>query len=274
MHYIIQEDIFKERHYGILEECLTKFELPYTKVRIFPYVDKIVALEDIPDGPFNVDDLPEYVPPEGKVFCFGAIKMARIAAKRNWTPGSMMNANHDFMVYKDHYKDDLLNIDSIITTIGDDFKWDSESKFIRPTKDTKSFTGKVYTEEEWTETVKLYLHNYRSEIFNEDTQIQVSSLKKIFQEIRCWVVNGKVISASTYKLGQTVIYKRIIDEEPIKYAQSMVDKFQLNDAFVIDICDTPDGWKVVECNCINCSGFYDVDMQKMIMAIDDHFNKV
>ena len=52
----------------------------------------------------------------------------------------------------------------------------------------------------------------------------------------------------------------------------MVDLFQLNGAFVIDICDTDKGWKIVECNCINCAGFYDVDIQKMLMAIEDHFN--
>jgi len=272
MHYILQENVFREQHYDLLEKSLIRFKLPYTKVRIFPFVEKIVALSDIPDGGFNVDELPEYVPPSNHVFCFGAIKLARIASKKNWTPGSMMNDNHDFMVYKDYYKDDLLNIDSVICKVSDTFDWGDGLKFIRPTKDTKSFTGKLYEKEEWIDSVEHNLKNQSTELFNKDTQIQVSSPKNIYQEIRCWVVNGEVISASTYKVGTQVVYKRVIDEEPLKYAQSMVDKFQLADAFVIDVCETDNGWKIVECNCINCAGFYDVDIQKMLMAIEDQFN--
>ena len=275
MHYILQENVFREKHYDMLEDTLKRFDLPYTKVRLFPFVDKIVALDDIPndEGNYTVDDLPDFEPPSKHVFCFGAIKMARISAKKNWLPGSMMNDNHDFMIYKEYYKEELLNYDSNICTISDKLEWlPNEVKFIRPTKDTKSFSGAIFTQVEWEDSVEHNLHNYNSEIYNKDTIIQVSSPKNIYQEIRCWVVNGKVISASTYKLGDTVTYKRIVDNEPIAYAQSMVDKFQLNEAFVIDICLTETGWKIVECGCINCAGFYDVDIQKMLIKIEDHFN--
>ena len=36
-------------------------------------------------------------------------------------------------------------------------------------------------------------------------------------------------------------------------------------------CLTDNGWKVVECGCINCAGFYKSDLQKMIMSVEDYF---
>ena len=63
MHYILQENVFRERHYDMIEKSLIKFNLPYTKVRLFPFVDKIVSLSDLPDDfGYNVDELPEFDP--------------------------------------------------------------------------------------------------------------------------------------------------------------------------------------------------------------------
>lgn len=247
--------------------------MPYTTVRIFPFVDKIVDLKEIAsNGAYNVDDLPEFDPKTNNVFVFGAIKLARIAADRGWTPGSMMNKNHDYVVYSKYYKENLLNYDSIITKLGDDFDWGySDERFIRPTEDTKSFNGKVFTRSEWRDVVDYYLHNFRTERFNENTLIQVSSPKKIFKEIRLWVVNGKIVTGSQYQLNGKFLLDDQIEPEAIEFAQKMVDIYQLADAFVIDVCLTYSGWKIVECGCINCAGFYKSDLQKMVMAVEEYF---
>lgn len=273
MHYIIQENVFRENHYDLLFKAMDRLGLSYTVVRSFPFVDKIVDLKYINEENFNVDELPDLVLPTNKVFVFGAIKLARLAKEKGWFPGSMMNSNHDFKVYSKYYKDNLLNYDSEILTLGSKFEWKpNEVKFIRPTKDTKSFTGQLFNEFEWKDMVENYLHNYRSEQFNESTEIQVSTPKNIHKEIRCWVVGGKVITASTYRIGNTVVYDDMVEQEALDYAQSMVDIFQLADAFVIDVCLSDNGWKIVECGCINCAGFYKSDLQKTIIAIEEHFN--
>jgi hypothetical protein len=276
MFYIIQENLFKERHYDMLISYLDQYDLPYELVRIFPFIDKIVALKDIPTDSYNIDDLPEFIPPTNNVWVFGAIKLARIAADRGWSPGSFMNANHDFEVYSKYYKDNLLNYDSKIYKIGDQLEWnDGEIKFIRPTRDTKSFTGSTFTQGEWEERVTHNLHNFRNDNFSEDTLIQVSTPKTIYNEIRCWVVCGKVVTASTYRVGGAVMYNRaMVDNSALEFAQSMVDIFQVADSFAIDICLTPNGWKIVECGNINCTGFYDADLSKLLKSIDDNYNKI
>lgn len=252
---------------------MEKLKLPYQVVRVFPFIDKIVDLKDIPeDNNFNLDELPEIEPNTNeKIFAFGAVKMARLCAQKSWQPGSLLNANHDFEVYSKYYKENLLNYDSEITTAGSDFDWNTTHKFIRPTKDTKAFTGKVFNQEDWKQFIEDSIGNERS-ILNENTTIQVSSVKTIYQEIRFWVVGGKVITGSRYKIGDRTEYSEHFDPEALEYAQKMVDIYQLADAFVIDICLTDDGWKIVECNCINCAGFYLCNMQKMIMELEYYFN--
>ena len=54
----------------------------------------------------------------------------------------------------------------------------------------------------------------------------------------------------------------------------MVDIYQLSDTFVIDVCLTDNGWKIVECGSTSCAGFYDADMQKLIMALEDKYAKI
>lgn len=272
MHYIIQENIFKENHYNLLIETMDKLKLSYDIVRIFPYVDKITLLSDIPPDFDIVEDLPDYIPPAGKIFCFGAIKLTRTAAKKNWKPGSMMNENHDYRVYSQYYKENLLNYDSEIVTFSAQLSWlDDELKFIRPAQDTKSFTGKVYSKEDWEELVERQLKN-TTFLLNKDTSIQVSTPKNIQKEIRFWVINGKIITGSQYRLGNDTIYHTYFDEEAQIFAQKMVDLYQIAECFVIDVCLTDDVWKVVECNCINAAGFYLCNIQKMIMELEYFYN--
>ena len=59
MHYIIQEDIFKENHYRLLLETVERFGFSYDVVRVFPFVDKFVNVKNIPQS-FDVDELPDY----------------------------------------------------------------------------------------------------------------------------------------------------------------------------------------------------------------------
>lgn len=273
MHYIVQENIFKEPHYNLLIDTLEKLKLSYQVVRVFPFVDKVVDLKDIPeDNNFNLDELPEVNPNTNeKIFVFGAVKMARICAQKNWYPGSLLNSNHDFEVYSKYYKENLLNYDSIITAAGSHIDFNDDRKFIRPTKDTKAFTGKVFYQEDWKQFLEDNIGNEKS-ILNESTTIQVSSVKTIYQEIRFWVIGGKIITGSRYAIGGKIEYNEYFDPEALEYAQKMVDIYQLADAFVMDICLTDNGWKIVECNCINCAGFYLCNMQKMIMELEYYFN--
>jgi len=139
--------------------------------------------------------------------------------------------------------------------------------FARPTGDTKTFKGELYEKGIWDYSVKQALHNGA----NPDEMVQICMPKEIMQEVRCFVVKGKVITASFYKLGDQVIYKECFEEDILSFAQEMVDEYQVAEAFVLDVCRTDKGLKIVEVNCVNCSGFYHIDVQKLIENLENNF---
>ncbi len=277
MFYIIQENTFKESNYNKVIESVERLGLEYDIVKSVGFTDLILK-GDTPNN-VEINENSEYVYRTDRkdVFVFGSLKLARCAKNQNWSPGSLSNNNHDYDVYKNYYKDELLNYDSKIVSFDSEFEWNTKLKFIRPCEDTKVFTGTVYDESEWKDNVKKCLTNGHTTVLNKDTRIQVSSVKKIYKEIRFWVVGGKVISGSQYVIGGVAVTNGFVEPEAYEYAQKMVDIFQLAEAFVIDICltngenDEPI-WKIVEAGCINCAGFYNADLNKVIMALEDHFD--
>lgn len=252
MHYIVQENLFREEGHAKLMNCLNKFDISHELVTVFPFVEEVEFKTDRKD-----------------VFVFGSLKLARLSKKYSWTPGALITENHDYNVYSKYYKDNLLNYDSRVIDFGDDFDWKCDQHFIRPCLDSKSFTGKVYEKTEWDKFKDRMLSHQEDTTLRFDSKIQVAVPKRITQEVRCWVVKGKIVTQSTYRRGSFLVYDNIVDQDALDFAQDMVDIYQLADTFVIDVCLTDNGWKIVECGSTSCAGFYDADMQKLIMALED-----
>ena len=256
MFYVIQENVFREENYNKIFDVMKRLKLPYEILRF----DK--------NGDFN-----PLMNRRKDVFVFGSVRAARLACDKEWTPGSFYGKNHDFQIYKDYYKKNLLNYDSLLKDIADPIVWEpNEVKFIRPTKDSKVFNGKLYSKVKWEDTVQMVKEKYLGVM--PPVTIQVSSPKKIYKEDRIWIVDGKIVTSSYYKFGDNVAWTEDVEPEGLEFAQRMADLYKVEKAFVMDICLTPDGWKIVEINCINCSGFYRGDLQKLVMALEDLYNDV
>ena len=88
------------------------------------------------------------------------------------------------------------------------------------------------------------------------------------KEWRIWIINDVVRTFSLYKEGSRVIYRPEIDQDAADFAEQMV---RLNPsyarAYVMDICRTATGLKMLETNCINAAGFYAADLLKLADAI-------
>lgn len=201
--------------------------------------------------------------------------MSRLSTKYDWRPGSFYGGNHDFSIYSKKYGSNLLNSDSFICEFGSSIQWlPNETKFIRPCKDSKTFTGRVFTEIKWNDFVQQSLTNGHTTSLDANTLIQVALPKKIYKEARLWIVDGKIVTSSYYFFHGNISYEENVEPEGLEFGQSMVDLYQVAEAFVMDICLTPDGWKIVEINCINCSGFYKGDLQKVLIALENKFNPI
>ena len=221
MYYVIQENTFREANYNMVINAIERAGLEYEIVKVYPFIDDVEVKTDRKD-----------------VFVFGSLKLARVAKNFGWHPGSLMNSNNDYRVYSKYYKDNLLNWDSKVCDFTDEFDI-PKPKFIRPCEDTKSFNGGLYDHEEWSQIIERSLKNN----FNTNFQIQVAEPKKVFKEWRFWVVDGKIITQSQYRLGGRFCTDSFVEPGAIEFAQSMVDKFQLAESFVIDICSTDYGFE-------------------------------
>jgi hypothetical protein len=258
MLYIIQENVFQDRNYDIIFEALNRLDLEYEVVSCLP-------------GEKSFD----FKTTRKDIFPFGSTKMAKLSVENDWYPGSFFGNNHDYSVYSEYYKDNLLNYDSQIITFGDKIEWIyNELKFIRPCKDSKLFNGQVFSQTKWEDMLEQKAENPYFEELSKDQLIQIGTVKKIYKEARIWIVGGKVVTSSYYRYGANVEYTENVEPEGLEFAQSMVDLYQVADSFVMDICLTPDGWKIVEINCINCSGFYKGDMQRVLIALEDRYNPI
>jgi hypothetical protein len=91
-------------------------------------------------------------------------------------------------------------------------------------------------------------------------------------------VKGEVITGSLYKQGTRVFYKECDDKEIERFAQFCAGSIYCSaegphgaclgpHTFAIDIAVTPDGYKVIELNSLNSSGFYACDMGKYVNAV-------
>ena len=262
MYYVIQENLFREPNYDILIKTLDRVGLDYEIVKVRPFIEEFEFKTDRKD-----------------VFCFGSVKMSRVAKKYDWYPGSLLNENHDYRVYSEHYKHNLLNYDSKVQRFGDDIKL--ERFFARPCEDNKTFTGKVYDIEEWNDFKQLIIDGKYTTSLDENTEIQISTVKEVTKEWRFWIVDGQIITGSLYRAGDLIFGSDVIDDGAKWFCLGMVSKmdpssYRLAEAFVMDICEVLiDGkpeYKIVECGCINSAGFYKADMQKLIYAIETKFN--
>lgn len=262
MLHLLQKDVFGEHHYAKLVDALERLSLSFLPIFIKPGTRELLG----EDGePVKVDT--------DNVFCWGSVRLAHIAGDYGWSPGSFFNDAHDYRVYAERYGREMLNADSRIIRFSESFEPPSPIFFARPCGDTKAFTGQCFMKSSWDEFVKFHLENGKRPTLNEDTAVQVAPRRDIHREFRTWVVKGKVVTASQYKRGTAVVHEHCSEPEVLEYAQRMADVYCPAEAFVLDVCMTEDGMRIVEVNCINCAGFYCADLQKLLAAVEGAFGQ-
>jgi len=264
MRWILQENLFGEKEYDQMVSALDRMGLPYSVHKVRPFTSEI-----IPE--------PEITPGE-PVIVMGSTSLTRIANERGWKPGSFWNDNFDFEVQRQHWGDRMLNADSIVCPFGDVLKhWDGspvEEIFLRPVHDTKSFTGQVFT---WDEFLS-WDHRLREAVRDDtlitsctlqlSTPVVMSPVQALAWEYRLWVVNGKVVASSAYRNNGRLWVTPVVDEAAIQFAEETVALWSPCQAFVIDIAETEVGPKVIEVNNLNSAGFYACNIGKLVEALE------
>lgn len=249
MFWVVQDDLFQENGRQALIDTLDRFDIPYQVVQIVPFEHRLI---------------PE-VTHTGPIITNGSVLLSKIALKRGWHPGGFLNANFDYQVWYPHFKDYLLNRDAIFITVEAAYPLGDDT-FVRPVADDKSFNGQVMTREELIEWKAKVMQG--NEAIKPDTLIILAHPKKVGQEYRHFIIDGKVITSSRYKLNGRLNQSEECDEYIVQFANRMASLYQPARAFVLDTYITGDEVGIVELGCLCNAGFYKADVQKLVMTLD------
>lgn len=126
---------------------------------------------------------------------------------------------------------------------------------VRPDAEDKAFTGGVYDSETFARLVEDRQH-----MLTDDLPCWVSPPAEILSEDRCWIVGGEVIEISRYRQKGVRYYERNTRRDVYEAARELASIFHPVENVVMDIANTPDGYKVIEFNPIHGSGWYGADI--------------
>lgn len=259
MHWLLQADFNAEPGWRGLVQALERFELAYS-IHQF-------ELGSSPEGELR----PAPTCAHTNVICLGSYSLRHLARRCAWSPGVFDLAAADFLQQKAHWGDRLLNADSTVCRLGD-ARVTAPSMFVRPVADSKSFNGQIFARadfERWQH--RVCAHGGTSRL-GPSTEVQLAVPRTIYAEYRFWVVQGRIVTQSQYKRGNQVFFSEHVDAHLVQFVDACLADWVPHQAFVIDVCDTDRGLRIVELNTLNSAAFYAANLQALVVNLDAAFN--
>lgn len=232
-----------------------------------PFTDELTGLE-------NLDAYDVVVP-------FGATKVVKLYTSGKLNP--TLRVFYDTLLFDQRHYGPLLggrslNAECTFTLFGriKDVPLERAS-FIKPARDLKAFAGMI-VEAGDTPGSAIFGHMIQDSAFGENPDsepVLIAALRDdIVREYRNFIVGGKRIASSTYKIGTKITYEPVsIREEEIldRFFEEVASVYSPGDTYVVDFALLASGeLKVIEFNCINCCGMYSIDRRKLFEAILAH----
>lgn len=149
--------------------------------------------------------------------------------------------------------------------------------FIKPINDLKLFSGTLIPKGITLRSIldeKNELERVIKEPFDKVVVSHYCPLLR--EEVRCYVVDSKVVTISRYR------YEDKYNTEPLApevykayqdFAQNVIDTvYKPGNNFTIDLCTTATGdVKVVEYNCLTASGLYECNTKDLFSALETYY---
>ncbi|MDN3095893.1 ATP-grasp domain-containing protein, partial [Enterococcus faecalis] len=102
--------------------------------------------------------------------------------------------------------------------------------------------------------------------------VLISDLQNLGREFRMFVVDGEVIDIAEYRNRGHVQHKKVYaqDADKLRAYHRTVHHPTAPRAYVMDVCEVVEDvtdLRIVELNCLNCSGPYTVDRAQVYSAV-------
>lgn len=261
MQWIIQD--FENN--ANLVEALERVGIDYSVHKLIPFAGEFTPEPIIKD--------------KNKVILYGGYSLWRYAERNNLNPGVFKIPSFaDEEVWKEYSLNSNDYVRIRVEDIPSTYSKSETPIFVRPVDDSKSIAGTIMSMDELVSLceriLKIDIDDIPKGSLRHDEEIMLCKPVRIYKEWRTWVVNNRIVTYSLYKEGNRVVYRREIDDDALSFARKMVEVNPFySDAYVLDICRTEDGLKLLETNCINAAGFYAADVSNLVVELDNVKNK-
>ena len=257
MQWILQEFEDTQR----LKSVLEALGIPYSLHKVVPFVGAL-------------DPEPDIVNPDAVVL-FGSYTLWRYASEHGLRPGVFrlrpFVEEIAWQPYLLNGKDALfLELNALPQALSNE----GPDYFMRPVSDSKEVAGSVKSSAEIIELAEKVLSVSAADIprgsLEHNTPMMLTKPQRIYKEWRIWVVEDIVVTYSLYKEGRRVVYRAEIDDDALDFVRMLIGVNPgYAQAYVLDVCRTEDGLRMIETNCINAAGFYAADLHRLAFAISD-----
>lgn len=254
MKWILQENLISDEQVTKFEDVFNKHDIPFENITVIPFTDKI-----------DVKSRDSFKIP------YGSTSLSVFAYKEKWK-GMFFNENFKTSIWKEK-RDDMLNADARFFTVSEAkdimSQEDEREWFIRPDNDFKEFAGAKTVTSEFNEWVNK-ISGANGNLLDDNTDIVIAPIKNISAEWRWFIVNGKIIDGSMYRLRHRLYKKHEDDIAVLNEAQNLADMWLPHKICVMDTALVNGEIKIIEFNCLNSSGIYDHDVEKIIISITNY----
>lgn len=255
--WVIERDVFSERCRKRMIEHFKNNNIPYHVVRIIPFIHEIEG--KVPEITDNV-------------VVYGSIGCRNMAEKQHWTPGVWSDDSINESALMDNLGSLYLNSDAVVTEMKNVPSLFSGLVFMKPNTDTKEFAGTIFEADFIDRWMQRQINSGYLEANISELEVVASSVKNIGCEWRIVVVDGKISDYSCYRQHQTIMPERWLPDTALAFAQQVIECYNPLPVYVVDICETDQGYKVVEYNTFNVAGLYECNVEKIIDDINEYIN--
>lgn len=205
------------------------------------------------------DDLSKFESLQSPIIYYGSLNLAMKLKERfpSWYPGIYGDGKwYKCTNYYPLFGENHINHDYTYMTFGDFNKELVKDKplFVRPDSILKEFTGTVVSFDDFDEKYKLM--SFYDDVVTPELPIIVSSVKNILGEWRFIVIDNEIISGEK------------CNDEVLKFATEMAKTNIPDRVWVLDICLTDSGYKVLEIGCFSFAEIYSRDYENIIKKVE------
>lgn len=189
--------------------------------------------------------------------------------KLGWTPGGWCSPdNLDCRTYYPHFADVLLNRRYEIITGIDAIREKGRlfreygrkgHVFARPTSVHKLFVGRLIAEDEFETSLAPTR-------YDPETTVLIANPRDLGREWRMVVAGDEVIAASQYADGSVRSVAATCPDTVLAFARDVLAtvRWRPDELFMLDVCESADGLRLVELNSFSCSWLYACDLSRVV----------